>query len=107
MQAGRLWLRIRCVHNNPVNRQDPGRLQEELGRGNRTAAESRMCFLTHSEDQATEPFARADFLRWEQHVRCHHFQQPADRRGGGFAFPAPASPAENSDQREILCAAAD
>ena len=95
----------RYVHNNPVNRQDPGGLQEELGRGNPTAAESsatppdtsgptllelqerfartkaqlqkanealeaesQKCFLTHSEDRATELFARADYLRrrlWE------------------------------------------
>ena len=31
---------------------------------------------------------------WEQHVRCRHFQQPADRHHGRRSCPSPASPSK-------------
>ena len=41
-------------------------------------------------------------MAWEQHVRCRHCQQPADRHEGRRSLPSPASPAENSTELKLL-----
>jgi hypothetical protein len=52
---------------------------------------------------ATDPtWGKLKPTDWEQHVRCRHFQQPADRHRGRCLLPSPASPSKKLTSLNFL-----